>query len=162
MALNHDFDQLGFCNKAQAKLYERDTLTLSENEIPFHIKNKVKSFEGIKNKMSLTVVELICYLNGELREGDALIVEDLLTPLDELEKKYGTGCANPVVIGQSTYLSGEKEEIHLPDIFYTTVILDNKIQWWNSLPSRDRDGIFYYSSLFLTESKLPFVLFENN
>ncbi|PWK16803.1 hypothetical protein LV89_04761 [Arcicella aurantiaca] len=149
----------GFCFKKEE--WMNDTL-LTNSETPHFILNQVKNFDLIRSIADLDSIGYLMYMHQEYAKMGYYFVEDLLTPITELEKKYGEGCAKPVLYAfdDSDTIAGEQFPKFLPDIYYEMVIVQQKYDDWNALPSKDRDGFFYAFGqiLKLHENDTPFDL----
>ena len=132
----------GFCFKKEG--WMKDTL-LVNSEAPHFIFTQIKNFDLIKSVSDLDSIGYLMYIHEEYAKMGYYFIENLLTPITELEKKYGEGCTNPVLYAfdDSDTIEGEQFPKFLPEIYYEMVIVQQKYDEWNALPSKDRDGFFY-------------------
>jgi hypothetical protein len=138
----------GFCFKKEE--WTKETLLVNP-ETPHFIFNQIKNFDLIRSVSDLDSIGYLMYMHEEYAKMGYYFVEDLLTPITDLEKKYGENCANPVLyaLDDSDSIEGGQFPKFLPDIYYEMVIIQRKYDEWNTLPSKDRDGIFYASEQIL-------------
>lgn len=132
----------GYCFKKQD--WQRDTLRVNQ-EAPQFILNQVKNFNWIKSTEDLDSTGYLMYIQQYYANKGYFFVEDLLTPVDSLIKKYGESSVMPTVWALDDFdgIDGIEFPKYLPDIYYDMVICRKNYEEWNAIPSVDRDGIFY-------------------
>lgn len=132
----------GYCFKKE--YWERDTLMVNE-EAPQFILSQMKNFNWIKSTEDLDSTGYLMYIQQYYANKGYYFVEDLLTPVDSLIKKYGESCVMPTAWALDDFdgIEGTEFPKYLPDIYYEMVICQKNYQKWNAIPSKDRDGIFY-------------------